>query len=222
MSGGVSAEEIYERIYTAILEQRLTPGTKLSEEKLGAIFAVGRGHVRQALARLEHERIVELIPNRGAFVTRPTAKQSDDVLDARRLIEPALARRLALRAGPAEVGRLAGHVEAEYQAQRAADARTAIWLSGAFHNLLAELAGNDALAHVIRELSALTCLVILVHHAPTASACRPHEHGEIVAAVGNHDGDRAAAAIVAHLDQVRAALTFAGPAPVADLSTVFG
>ena len=43
-------------------------------------------------------------------------------------------------------------------------------LSGEFHVLLAELAGNSALARSMRELSTLTCLIISLYDAPTATS----------------------------------------------------
>ena len=59
-------DEIYEKIYVAVLEHRSLPGTKLVEEKLAEIFSVSRARVREVLARLAHEQIVQLIPQRGA------------------------------------------------------------------------------------------------------------------------------------------------------------
>ena len=61
-SARTSVDDIYERIYVAILEHRLQPGTKLGEEKLADIFGVSRARVREVLARLAHEQIVELDP----------------------------------------------------------------------------------------------------------------------------------------------------------------
>ena len=68
-------DEIYEKIYVAILEHRLHPGTKLVEERLAEIFGVSRARVREVLARLAHEQIVEMIPQRGAYVSKPSIEQ---------------------------------------------------------------------------------------------------------------------------------------------------
>ena len=48
----LAGDAIYERIVGAIMEHRLTPGTKLVEEKLAGIFGVNRTRVREVLARL--------------------------------------------------------------------------------------------------------------------------------------------------------------------------
>ena len=60
--GPRSVDVIYERLLGAILEHRLPPGTKLGEERLAAVFGVSRTQVRQALARLTHDRIVTVLP----------------------------------------------------------------------------------------------------------------------------------------------------------------
>ncbi|MCF5602574.1 GntR family transcriptional regulator, partial [Pseudomonas syringae] len=66
---------VYEHIFDAILEQRLAPGTRLSEEALGEIFGVSRTIIRRALSRLGHEGVVLLRPNRGAVVASPSVEE---------------------------------------------------------------------------------------------------------------------------------------------------
>jgi len=74
---------IVERIYEAVIDQRLSPGTKLPEGALCEAFGVGRMHIRRALLVLANREVVELKTNRGAFVAQPTAKQARDVFEAR-------------------------------------------------------------------------------------------------------------------------------------------
>jgi DNA-binding transcriptional MocR family regulator len=59
---GTQDDIVYAHIFEAILEQRLAPGTKLSEEALGEIFGVSRTIIRRALSRLAHEGVVLLRP----------------------------------------------------------------------------------------------------------------------------------------------------------------
>ena len=99
------------------------PGTKLVEERLAEIFGVSRARVREVLARLAHEQIVELYPQRGAFVAKPSIEQALDVFEARRLIEPAVLRRLVDTLTPEKVARLRQHHELEVDARRRDDKR---------------------------------------------------------------------------------------------------
>ena len=71
-----TVDEIVEKIFAAILEHRLAPGTKLGEDRLATIFGASRAKIREVLAKLAHEQVVELIPQRGAFVARPSIEQA--------------------------------------------------------------------------------------------------------------------------------------------------
>lgn len=214
-------DEIYERIYVAILEHRLHPGTKLGEDKLAGIFGVSRARVREVLARLAHEQIVDLYPQRGAFVAKPSPERAMDVFEARRLIEPALLRRLIETLTPEKVARLRQHQELEVDARRRDDKRTVVRLSGEFHQLIADLAGNSALARSMRELSTLTCLIIFLYDAPTATSCRADEHTQIVDAIAKRDADGAVRLMLAHLDHIEGSLKLGSSAEEVDLDAVF-
>jgi DNA-binding GntR family transcriptional regulator len=216
-----TVDDIYERIYVAILEHRLHPGTKLGEERLADIFGTSRARIREVLARLAHEQIVELFPQRGAYVAKPTIEQARDVFEARRLIEPAVLRRLIETLTPERVARLRHHVEMEFDAQRRDDRRAVIRLSGEFHTLAAELAGNSALARTMRELCMLTCLTIFLYDAPTATSCRSDEHKSIVDAIAKRDRAKAEKLMLDHLAHIEGSLNLAGGSHEADLESIF-
>ena len=214
-------DEIYEKIYVAILEHRLHPGTKLVEERLAEIFDVSRARVREVLARLAHEQIVEMIPQRGAYVARPSIEQAADVFEARRLIEPAVLRRLIETLTPEKLARLRQHQELEVDARRREDKRAVVRLSGEFHSLAAELAGNTALARSMRELSVLTCLMIFLYDAPTSTSCRPDEHSRIIEAIARRDAARAEKLMLEHLDHIESGMKLEAATEEVDLEAIF-
>ena len=215
-------DEIYEKIYLAIVEHRLLPGTKLVEERLAEIFKVSRARVREVLARLAHEQIVELYPQRGAYVAKPSIDQALDVFEARRLIEPDVLRLLIERLSPERTERLRQHQELEFDARRRNDQRAIVRLSGDFHMLLAELAGNSALTRTMRELSTLTCLIIVLYDAPTSSSCRADEHSQIIDAISHRDLTRAQALMLEHLEHIEKSLKLEPGTEEADLEAIFG
>lgn len=216
-----TVDEIYERIYIAILEHRLQPGTKLGEERMADIFGVSRARIREVLARLAHEQIVELYPQRGAYIAKPTTEQARDVFEARRLIEPAVMKRLIDTLTPEKVNRLRQHNELEADAHRRNDKRAVIRLSGEFHTLAAELAGNSALARSMRELCMLTCLIIFLYDAPTAQSCRNDEHERIVDAVAKRDRAKVEQLMLDHLDHIEGSLQLDHSNGEADLEAIF-
>ncbi len=219
--GDKEAEEVYRKIYESILGHQLPPGTKLPEEKLATIFKVTRAKVRKVLTRLEHERIIESFPNRGAYVARPTPEESADILEARRIIEPAIAEKLAHRTRTADVARLREHIEAEYDASRRQDHQTMVRLAGEFHNVMAALVENGALARMVRDFAALTCLTIILYDAPTAGVCLPDEHVQLTDAIENGDAAAAAQIMVRHLQALEDSLLFEKPGDEIDLEALF-
>ncbi|MGH6627222.1 MAG: GntR family transcriptional regulator [Burkholderiaceae bacterium] len=216
-----TVEEIVEKIYTAILEHRLAPGTKLGEDRLASIFSTSRARIREVLARLANERVIDLIPQRGAFVAKPSVEQAYDVFEARRLIEPGIVRRLIDRLDDGMLARLREHQRMEAEARRMEDKRAIIRLSGEFHMLLAELAGNTALVRSMRELSTITCLIIFLYDAPTATSCRADDHVNIVAAIAAKDTAKAEALMLHHLDDIAQSLKLEGAPTEADLEAIF-
>jgi DNA-binding GntR family transcriptional regulator len=217
----MAVDEIYERIYVAILEHRLQPGTKLGEEKMAEIFGVSRARIREVLNKLAHEQIVQLFPQRGAYVAKPTTEQARDVFEARRLIEPAVLRRLIAGITPDKINGLRQHAELEADARRRHDKRAVIRLSGEFHTLVAELAGNSSFARSMRELCMLTCLIIFLYDAPTALSCRHDEHVLIIDALSKKDGGRAEKLMLEHLNHIESSLQLKSHAGESDLAKIF-
>lgn len=224
----VSDAQIHERIVSAILDQRLAPGTKLGEDKLAGAFGVSRTRIRPVLARLASQNIVTLTPNRGATVAQPTEQEAGEVFEARRLIEPRLVALFIARASQADVAALARCIDEEEVARRAGDARRAIRLSGDFHLLIAQGAGQQTLEGVLRELVSRTSLILMAYSPPRAAsepdtaACGCREHRVLLDAVRLRDAAEAARRMDAHLCELQQQLRFAVPEAAADLAHVLG
>ena len=204
--GAALREAIHVRILRAVLEHRLPPGTQLVEDRLAELFDTSRAQVRDVLARLANDGIVQTFPNRGAFIAAPTVDETREVFEARRLIEPALVRRLIARRDPAAVTALRAIVVEEEAARAKHDRPTMVRLSGEFHMRLAECAGNRVLERTLRGLASLTVLAIFLYDAPHATACREDEHALILAAIEGRRVERAVALMLEHLDHIESSL----------------
>jgi DNA-binding GntR family transcriptional regulator len=128
----LDSNAIGERIADAISSHRLQPGTKLGEEALGEIFGVSRTKVRQALFQLSAEKLVTLIPGRGAFVAQPSVSEAKGVFEARRVVEAAIVARFIEVATRADIENLAEHVQEEGRAVAAGSAQSRNRLLGDF------------------------------------------------------------------------------------------
>jgi DNA-binding GntR family transcriptional regulator len=194
-----TADTIHAKIYDAIVEQRLPPGTKLGEESLCEIFGVSRTLIRRVLQRLANEHVVESRPHRGACVARPSVDEAREVFEARRALEAHVIDRLAGGLTPADAARLRRHVAAVREAHAAGDRRHLIRRSGEFHLLLAEIVGNRAIARFLRELVSRTSLIIALYEAPGESCCSFDDHAEIIEALVSRRAQLADQAMRAHL-----------------------
>lgn len=197
-----TTQDIYQRVYTAISERKLLPGTKLSEERLAAAFHVSRTRIREVLFRLSQELIVELHPNRGAFITSPTREDMQQVFQVRRALERGIVTDLCESVSAEAIQGLQRHLDQEAQARERGDRAALATLTGEFHLRLAEATGNRLFADNLRRLIALTGLIITQYGSEDSSACAGHEHMGIVRAIQEGRGEEAARHMQEHLRHV--------------------
>ncbi|MEO8684497.1 MAG: GntR family transcriptional regulator [Devosia sp.] len=203
------AAMIRDHLRDAIVDRRLAPATKLSEAEVGTLFDVSRTVVRAALQALSFEGLVRIERNRGAFVANPSPEEARQVFDSRRLIEPGLARAAAQRITPDEVAAFRERLsdESRLMGERGPSARRAeIHASGDFHLLLASVAGNGILLRFMEELVARSSLVIALYGRSGASSCGHNDHGQILSALEQGDGEGASQLLLAHIDHIESDL----------------
>jgi DNA-binding GntR family transcriptional regulator len=165
------------------MDHSLPPETRLVESELCAIFGLGRTRLRQVLQRLAHERVVTLMRNRGATVAKPSIAEARDVFAARRVIESNLVETFIKSATRKDMKQLHEHLAREEDAWRNHDRRAMIKLSGEFHLLLAEAAGNSILLQLLRDLVSRSSLIIAAYQAPGAAPCPPDAHRHLTASL---------------------------------------
>lgn len=171
---------IYHAVFESVMSQRLTPGTKLPEQALSGLFGVHRAVVRKVLQRLAHDRIVDLRPNRGAVVAVPSAQETRQIFEARRLLEAAIMPLAAARITKAELQALRRQLREEHAALHTNDQPAWARLASSFHMRLAEIAGNEVLQRYLHELISRCSLIVALYEPPGNAACEHDEHARIV------------------------------------------
>jgi DNA-binding GntR family transcriptional regulator len=96
----------YDRIKQDIVSGRRQPGEPLFEEDLAQSLQVSRTPVREALRRLNHEGLVRIVPNKGAFVRVLTLRDIREIYEVREALESFAAGQAALRMSPEPIRRL--------------------------------------------------------------------------------------------------------------------
>ena len=218
---GQTDEHIYQEMYRAIIDHRIPPGTALQEDLLTSAFGVSRTVIRKVLQRLSHGHLVNIVPNRGASVARPSAEEARQVFDARRVIERNVVERLAATISDAGIELLTQVVAAEAAANEAGNKPERIQLSGNFHRHLATLAGNEVLAGFVNELVSRTSLIIALYEAPGAAPCLHGEHMEIVAALKRHDAAKSVQYMDHHLQHIEAQIELSEGQDKVDFKSIF-
>ncbi len=197
---------IVERVHTAVMEQRLPPGAKLSEAAICDSFGVGRMRARRSLLLLASQGIVDLHSNRGAFVAAPSMDDAREVFAARMAIEPSVVG-LAVTATDAAQIRMAETLLAQEHAAQIGNRRQdAIRLSGQFHVQLARMTGNAILERIVKELVTRSSLIVGLYGDDNAASCPNDEHGGILKAIRAGQSEQAKHLIVEHLKHIEKGL----------------
>ena len=174
---------IQNQIELAIYEHRIKPGTKLPEIDLCRIYGTTRGVIRKVLDRLATEQLVDLVPNRGAFVARPSVEYTRDTYGLRRILEAGVVRTLAKSSQQLWLNDVRLQVAEEREANRVGDNGRYIRLAGKFHLDLAAATGNAALNQHLKRVVAQTSLMTALYDVPGTNTCSVHEHLEILNAI---------------------------------------
>jgi len=161
---------IYRAVFDSVMNQRLTPGTKLPESSLCELFGVSRSVVRKVLQRLAHDHIVELRPHRGASVAVPTVEDTRQIFEARHVVEAATVRLAAQHASDADVAGLRRQLADEHQAVHRFDQPAWTRLASSFHLRIAALSRNPILQRYLEEIVSRCSLIVALYEPP---ATRP-------------------------------------------------
>jgi DNA-binding GntR family transcriptional regulator len=212
---------IHDILSRMLLASRLPPGTKLGEHRLAAAFGVTRERIRKVLHRLGHERLIDLYPNRGAFVVSPGLGETRAIYEARRILEGGIVARLSESLSQEQFAQIRTLLAAEVAAAERGDRPAAIRLSGRFHMMLAEMTGNSYVVQQMRELVGRTAMLVAFFEPESASQCGCQEHADVFDALRRRDGAGASRAMAAHLSLIETRLKplRSGPAAV-DLDEV--
>ncbi len=192
-------DRAYAEIRQRIVDGFYAPGRPLSEVTLANAHGMSRTPVREALARLCHERYVERMSGRGFFVSRVTVQAINDTFEVRRLLEGWAVARAAERATPEAIARMRTLAERQDDNVSGIEAGHA---NRHFHLAVAAAAGNYLAADQIEQcLSQVDRFISLgVGFAPfkTGSGAA---HSEIVAAIEARNPELARMLMEQHLDR---------------------
>ena len=190
-------EQVYETLRQRVLRRDPGPGAKLSLHELATELGVSRSPVHHALTRLVSEGLLSVKARRGYYVTPVTAKTLVNGYDVRLALELHAAESTVGSVDRPKLDRFrALMVESEAAiSQEEWDAANA-----AFHEFQIDLAGNEMLSHVYRELSVNLMMQVIRGGRLEGGEYLAREHRAIVDAFAAGDLAGAQLAIRAHIE----------------------
>ncbi|WP_164925202.1 FadR/GntR family transcriptional regulator [Thermanaerovibrio acidaminovorans] len=207
-------EKVVEEIKDDIAAGRLRPGDPLPpERKLMDSLGVSRSSLREAFRVLELMGLIESIPGKGRFVRRPRKDQGEnrgipledeailELMEARRILDPAIAREAAKRATPSDLTKLRRVISATKDGLEDLESRAKGDFD--FHLTLAEATRNFVFVNIVRmNFNLIMATHDRIYALLTDREVFVDEHQAIYEAILDHDPDRAERSAHEHIDRI--------------------
>ena len=193
-----SPPSLADRAYLALRDRLITlqirPGEPIDDGQIARELEMGRTPVREALKRLEDDRLVIAYPRRGTFATSVDITDLAHINEIRLQLEPLAARRAAERATAvqrAELRELIARIEANDELS--SDRTDLMRLDLTVHRAIYRAAGNPHLEDVLIRYHNLATRIFCLFLGRLPNVVdHVNEHAPLLTAIVSGDGDRAA------------------------------
>jgi len=211
LSSATLSTQAYVQIRQKIVMLEMAPGSIIDEDGLQAELGLGRTPIREALLRLSQEKLINILPRRGIFVSEITVSHLQQLFEMRLSLEPVAARLAAQRGTDGQF-----HAYEKVLAtcvNMPAQQKNDVFIQAdqACHELLYEASGNKLLEDALRMLYTLSLRLWKFSKIEIESldvALSPHV--QVLSALKNRDGDLASDLIEGHVrkfqEEIRNAL----------------
>jgi len=197
------AEQVFKRIQSAIVEGQIAPGSKISEPELAKRYGISRGPLREAMHRLEGQKLLVRVPHIGARVVSLSAKELIELYQVREALEGLACRLAAEHMPPAEIDELRRVLELHEQ-DAAFQAGIGYYQQEGdfdFHYRIIKGSGNQALTRLLGDELYQLMRMYRLQFASTPKRPRQAfiEHHWILDALAARDGELAEMLMQRHI-----------------------
>lgn len=196
-----SDDSVYQKLKNAIRKRYIKQGSQLVEITLAQQLGVSRTPVRSAIKRLEAEGLVNIVPNRGAFVITPTQREIEETFQVRSELEQMAAELAAKRITPQEIEELNELIRQETTVFDKTNLEDYYVVNDNLHLSIAKISGNQVLYSYVKKLLDRTRLFLILfdpffklEYSPTLDS-----HQAIVDALAQGDPQAAREAVKEHV-----------------------
>jgi len=202
------AETVRDHLRELIVRGDLRLGQAISERQLAERLSVSKTPVREALAQLRSEGLVQIFPQRGAFVFTLSGDEVADICDFRQPIETA-AVKLAIRRHPNDVLYEVAEIVDEMQAHLArGDVQGYLDLDSRFHLTFFKYCGNSYFVETYKRYAGkIAALRTHLAVKPSHTQLSMQEHEAILSAIRNGSIEETVSILNKHIDRTRKTYT---------------
>ncbi len=193
--GETLSEQVFRSIQAAIVRGEIAPGSKISEPELARVYGISRGPLREAIHRLEGQRLLVRVPHVGARVVSLGQSELIELYEIRESLEGMACRLAAERMTQGDVDELRRVLETHERDEAFRAGRGYYQQEGDFdfHYRIIQGSGNQTLVKLLCD--ELYQLVRMYRIQFSKTPNRPHqafsEHHRILDAIAERDGELA-------------------------------
>lgn len=198
-----SKEELaYRELRSAILSNRLKAGERLMPNELALRFSVSTMPVRQALMRLEQEKLVARLSNGGMVVAPLSVKEVEEIYSLRAVLEGFAAKLATPRLSQSDLRLMAGLVQDMEQLVSSGDRDRLAQVNARFHFTMYRAAGNALLYEMLHNLWDISSRYRHAYYSdPSVPEETLREHRGTLEALQRKDADEAEALVRADMNE---------------------
>ncbi len=192
--------QVFDKIRSDILNGKYKRGEELVESSIGKELGISRTPVREAIRQLELEGLVQLVPNKGAFVTGISEKDVRDIYLIRARLEGLAARMAAKNIAPELLDAMEETVVlSEYHAKKE-HYEQVCEMDSKFHKLLYKASGSRILEHTLTDFHQYVQRVRMASIMKKRRMEKSNdEHDAILTAIREHDEEKAELVATRHI-----------------------
>lgn len=204
---GAKHENLDQKAYTLIkkmiIDRKLLPGDKISQEKLAHELGISRTPVVSALKYLEKEKLVEAKPRRGFYVRLFNMQEMVSIFELREVLEGLAARRAAVKISPGQIDQLNQFFDPFKQTDAIVDLKAYAREDRRFHSFVTDVGAKEFLKSILQTYNIISFSYQVVSsegliRSPNETI---KEHTAIIKAISAKDGDTAEKLMRRHFQQ---------------------
>jgi DNA-binding GntR family transcriptional regulator len=197
--------KVYKTLKSMILEQKLTPGTKIYQDKLAQELGISRTPLVGALKKLEQEKLITAIPRKGFFIKRFSKKEMVHIFELREVLEGLAARRASTNISERQIQKLKSFFKNLKISEDPKALKKYAEEDRQFHHFLMEIGGNDLLSSILSTYSIIILSYLGGYQEGLVRSPKEtiHEHLALIDAISIKDPVKAEELARLHLKRSR-------------------